>query len=238
MHAISLLFILGVWLFAWREGTRWVRARGVTEPVSVSALGCILPTAALIASIHVMALASLAPGIAWVSPESVLAVFVAVTAIARWYITGLGPPTNAAIGKPIRNLRRVARCGGFWIPLTIVAGVYGVFLVDALTRYPTGYDAKAYHLPMAITWMHRHRLDLFLGEIHQCYPDNGMLVPMLLAYAKLEWLFPLVHLPKGLLAAAAVFGLIRATGYRRRTALLGACVALSVPVVVFQSFSY
>ena len=253
LHLIPLVAIGIIWVVAWRTGWRWARACGVSEPVSAVALACILPTAGLIFSVHLLALGSLVLQRGWVTPASTCLVF----ALAVWLAHRLVPPSGdrAPGASPVtpdtnpggsfvrglapaaRCLRRLARRGFLWVPLAIVAGMYAVFLVDALTRFPTGYDATTYHLPLAVTWMRQQNLDVNLGAIVEAFPDNGMIVLSLLAFSRLEWLFPIVHLPKGLLAAAAVFGLIRVCGYRRRTALIGACVTLSVPMVVFQCYS-
>ncbi len=253
LHLIPLVAIGVIWVVAWRCGWRWARACGVSEPVSAVALACILPTAGLIFSVHLLALGSLVLQRGWFTPASTCLVF----ALAVWLAHRLVPPSGdrtpgaspvtpdtspgggfvRGLAPAARRLCRLARCGFLWVPLAILAGMYTVFLIDALTRFPTGYDATTYHLPLAVSWMRQQNLNVNLGAIQDAFPDNGMIVLSLLVFSRLEWLFPIVHLPKGLLAAAAVFGLVRVCGYRRRTALIGACVTLSVPMVVFQCYS-
>jgi hypothetical protein len=125
----------------------------------------------------------------------------------------------------------------WWIPVLIVGGMYLVFLVDALTRYPSGHDTLHYHLPQAVRWMQQQRLDLVLGTTAQTLPENGMIAPFLLAFSRSEHLFTVVHLPKALLLAGVTFGLAQALGVRRIAAIVAGLLALSVPMVVFQSFS-
>ncbi len=236
MHVIALTVIAAVWLVAWRTGLRWCRGCGVAERASVWALACVLPTAGLIVSVHLIALISLFFGRALLTPALVAIVFIFLTSLARrWSVrfseeAGAGesePPTSAA----------PPRLGCWWLPILVVVGMYAVFLGDAVTRYPTGWDGLHYHLLLAVEWARDHAMNLAPGVIHQSFPENGMIVPCLLAFAKLERLLTIVHLPKALLLAAVIFGLVRAVGAGRRGAIAGTCVALSVPIVVFQSFS-
>lgn len=233
---IPLIAIGFIWLMAWRCGLRWVHHCGVTEPASVLALSCILPTAGLIASVHVLALLSLFFKTGWVSPAATCVTFAAFTWFAHRTIPG-SVTIPLSVADNLRKVTRTLRCGYLWIPVVIVCGIYAVFLIDALTRFPTGYDAQSYHLPMAATWMLQQNLGIEHGHYYSSYPENGIIVPFLLSFPRWEWLLPIVNLPKALLAAAAVFGLTRATGFRRRTSIIVACICLSVPMVVFQSFS-
>lgn len=242
MPTLILVLILVVWLLAWREGGRWVRACGVTEPMSALALACVVPMSALLAAIHLPALVSLLARGAWVTPTAILSVFGVLTVAVRIWLcrrpilaTRLAPPVRPL--DTLRGLYRLGRRGWLWIPAVAVLATYLVFTIDAATRYPTGYDAQAYHLPMAVRWMLTQRLDMYMGCIHETFPDNGMLVPMLMAFAGRERWLSLGQLPNGILAGVTVFGLIRAVGCRRRAAWAGALIALSVPIVVFQSFS-
>lgn len=155
MPTLTLVLILLVWLLAWREGGRWARACGVTEPMSGIALACVLPTAGLLAAIHVPALVSLLAGGAWVTPKIVLAGFALMTAAARICLrrsptSTTQAPTPASRPDALHGLMRLCRRGWLWIPAVVVLAMYCVFALDATTRYPTGYDAQTYHLPMAV----------------------------------------------------------------------------------------
>ncbi|MGB2984358.1 MAG: hypothetical protein WBE26_00630 [Phycisphaerae bacterium] len=236
VHHISLVVIGVTWLFAWRVGLRWSRSCGVNERVSLIVLACVLPTAGLVASVHLVALLSLLCHQGWVTPESVGVVFLALTGLAHRQVKTAASCVPQD-GGSVRGLWRLVQRGHLWIPAGILCAVYLVFLVDAVTRFPTGYDAQAYHLPLAVTWMQQQSLVFQIGEVHEAFPENGMIVPFLLAFARLETLFCVVHLPKGLLAAAAVYGLVRVAEHKRRTAFIGACIVLSIPIVLFQSFS-
>ncbi|MCH7873020.1 MAG: hypothetical protein IID33_15095, partial [Planctomycetes bacterium] len=222
------------WCVAWRIGRRLCRALGVVEHASQWALACIVPTAGLILSVHVMAMIALATGQGVVTPEPVAAIFALVawlahrcTTRAKTFAPGASPPRHVADRTPL----------GLWVAFAVLAGAYVVFFVDALTRYPMGYDALYYHLPVAVRWMHEQRLDLVVGFNYLSHPENGMIVPFLLAFAKLESLFPFVHLPKAALVGLAIYGLARSINVSEAGAKLTACIALSVPIVMFQSFS-
>jgi hypothetical protein len=236
VHLTSLIVIAAVWGMAWRVGCRWCLRCGIKERASLWALACVLPTAGLILAVHVLALVAIVLGRGLVTPEAVAVIFLALTwlthrAVRHFASAEPNAEHAAASGEA------PARLGVWWLPVFIVAGVYAAFLVDALTRYPTGYDGLHYHLPVAVNWMQQQRMDLIFGLKHQSFPENGMIVPFLLSFAKLERLFTIVHLPKALLLCLVIHGLSRAIGVTARGSVIGACIALSIPIVVFQSFS-
>ena len=234
MHLFSLTVIAVTWCIGWRIGRRLCRGFGVVERASQWALACILPTAGLIFSVHVMALIALVSGRGVVTPEPVAVIFASVAWLARrWMMRAkalsscLDPPRHVADRTP----------RGLWVAFIVLGGAYAVFFVDALTRYPMGYDALYYHLPVAVRWMQQQRLDIVVGYNYLSYPENGMIVPFLLSFARLESLFPFVHLTKAALVGLAIYGLARSINVSQTGAKLTACVALSVPMVLFQSFS-
>ncbi|MGB2987992.1 MAG: phospholipid carrier-dependent glycosyltransferase [Phycisphaerae bacterium] len=232
---MTFLVMIGIiWLFAWRVGYRWCRRCSIDERASAWALACVFPTAGLIFAVHLMALASLLLGRGLVTPQSVALIFLVLT----WLGHRILPPVRASKPKTRHTAGFCFSDLGYWrIPVLLVVGMYAVFLVDALTRYPTGYDTLSYHLCVAVDWMRWQALDLVVGNMHWSFPENGMIVPFLLSFAKLERLFPLVHLPKGLLLAAVTYGLARSLGVSHLGAWVSLCVVASIPVVVCQSFS-
>ncbi len=235
-HAALLLVIGATWLLGWLVGRGWVKSCGVRESVSAWALACIVPTAGLLLAVHAMAFVSLLLDKGYVTPVTVAIAFAALMWATSAFVKTQHPPApktiRPRIAAPVRSSLR-----GWWIPVLIVAGMYFVFFVDALTGYPTGHDALHYHLPNAVRWMQERSIHMVVGVPAQCVHENGMIVPFLLSFARAERLFPIVHLPKALLVAATIYGLARYVGVRSLAATVAACVALSVPMVVFQSFS-
>ncbi|MBU0718006.1 MAG: hypothetical protein KJ749_07145 [Planctomycetes bacterium] len=236
MHSLSLVVLAVTWVFAWRVGCRWCQACGIEERASRWALGSILPTAGLVLSIHVLAFVSLFSGRRLIIPEAVAVVYLVIAGGAR-YLTSECQPAPSTPHDSSAGSKMFGKVGALWLPIVIIAALYTVFLIEALTRYPTGYDGLHYHLPLAVRWMRAGSIDLIYGYMHGSVPDNAMLVPLLLAFAKLERLITLFNVPNVLLLAAVIYGLARALDAGRNAALAAVCVTLSIPIVVFQSFS-
>ncbi len=238
MQAVYLTCLLAIgvtWVWAWGIGCGWCRACGVGERFSLWALACVLPTSGLIGVVHVLAFASLISGRGVIGLEAVTILFAALVFFAGRAVHRAG--FNVPAAPDPEPDERLGTLGLWWAPILVLLGIYAVFLVDALTRYPTGYDAVNYHLPMAVTWARERAMNMVLSHAGYCFPGNGMIVTCLLSFAKLERVFPIVHFPKALLLAAVVIGLARTIGVSRRGCILVVCTALSVPMVVFQSFS-
>lgn len=234
LYLLSLSLIAATWLFALRTGFRWLGRLEVDCRVSVWALATVLPTSGLILSVHLMALASLVTGSGMVTPLSVACVYVALA----WWVERIIPRSSLqSFDRSVATRRFSLKEMKFRLPVAIVAGMYGVFLIDALTRYPSGYDALYYHLPVAARWMQEQALNLVFGFSFLSQPENGMIIPFLLIFTGAKWILPIVHLPKALLVGAAVFGLSRSLGAGRTASTAAVCIVLSVPIVVFQSFS-
>ncbi len=255
MHVLqvtSLCAIVATWLIGWRVGLRWARGCGVDERASAWGLACVLPTAGLIFAVHLTAFVSLIPGVGVYSPPPVAGLFVLLIGLARRLVARSFPADpgpwssvrpagerwdSRTSGSISGSSSLWATLGGWRIAVVIVAAMYAVFLVDAVTRYPTGSDGLHYHLPVALQWMRNQSMDLIFGLTSHSYRNNGMIVASLMLFAKLEPLLTLIHLPKAALLALVIFGLARAVGASGRASVMAACISLSVPMVVFQSFS-
>lgn len=236
MHAISVAIIGVAWLAAWRAGARWVRGCGVDSRASALTLGSIVPTAGLIFTVHLTALVSLVTAWGLVTPESVAIVFVLLTLALARLVRRTRIPTGGAMALSSDSASSSLH-PYLYLPLLVIAGLYSLFLLDAMTRYPTGYDGLSYHLPVTLRWARERTMNLVFGSLGDSYPENGMIVPFLMVFAKLEWLLPLAHLAKALLLAGSIWGLSQAMGAARAASIAGVCISLSVPIVVFQSFS-
>ncbi len=236
LHLTSLVVIAFIWVAMWRVGYRWCRASGVDERASLWSLACIPPTAGLIVSVHILGLAALATGRGLVTPEPAALIFLGLTWLTHRVVPRGNGRGSLAEGITVTDSPR-GGLGFWWLPLLIVAGMYTVFLVDALTRFPTGYDGLHYHLHTAVGWMHTQRMDLIFGEPYHSFPENGMIVPFLMLSAGLERLVTIAHLPKALWSAVTVFAIARRMGVGFRGSIVSACILLSIPVVAFQSVS-
>ncbi len=246
---LIILILIGVlWGIAFRVGWRWCRRCGVTHRADLVALACIFPTASLVAAAHLPALLSLFTDHGWLTPGAVAIVLACLVLAGHGFVKSLpeaGPPpvnpTAAAspAGARTAGARILSRTplGACLIPVVIVAGTYFVFIIEAFTRFPTGHDSLFCHLPQAVTWMQQRAIHLVNGFVTHSVPENGMIVPCLLAFAKLEFLFTVVHLPKAMVCGLVVYALSRRLGASHRAAVLGVCVALSIPIVLFQSVS-
>ncbi len=237
MQLISLLVIAITAILAWRTGKKWCCRCAVVDPVSSATLAFILPTAGIVAATHFVALITLATDTGIVSTPAIAIFFVLITmatsaAIDRFIHDESLPP----IAETRTTVDRSWLGRWVWVAAIVVA-LYTLFLLDALTRYPTGVDGLHYHLPIAVEWMRTGRMDLVVGLRLQSLPENGMIIPALLLAAKLESLVNVAALPYGLLIGTAIYALARQIGASAKTSAVSACVALSVPIVLFQSFS-
>ncbi|MBI4716698.1 MAG: hypothetical protein HY763_02755 [Planctomycetes bacterium] len=240
LASLALLVTLAGWCIGWRLGERWCRACGVYERFSRWALACIVPCASLVAAVHAPATVALLTRRGVVTIEVVACVFMMMLAIAH-RLTRSAAGRAAASSEPSRHPASPPEppVAPRWYrtPWLIVLGLYLVFVVEALTRYPTGYDGMYYHLPLAVRWMQTGMLGMQNGEIYYSLPENGILWSFLLVSVPLERLLPLVNVPNAVILAAAVYALTRVLGAGRRAAGAAVCMALSVPVVLFQSFA-
>lgn len=229
------LIVIGLaWFVGWRAGCRWCEACGVDRSPSVWVLGTVLPTASVILSVHALGTFGLFFDVGLVTPGAVAMLMVAITAVTwRW----INRPDQAGGDLEGRYCSPGEPLGIWALPIVIVIATYAVFALDALTRFPTGYDGLNYHLPIVVSWINSGRLDLTVGLMHESLPENAMILPMLLLFAKAETLLNVVFAPFALVLGVAVYELAIAVNAGRRGAVAAACIALSIPIVVFQSFS-
>ncbi|UCG17015.1 MAG: hypothetical protein JSV19_03060, partial [Phycisphaerales bacterium] len=237
MHnVVALPAIAVIWVYGWQVGLLWVKGCGVRERISRWALACIVPTAGLIVAVHLLAIAAMVAQRGLVTPVSVAMIFAVLCRAGHAFVATQLPASPQTLRPGIARPAPV-KLGVWWVPIVAVAGMYVVFLVDAVTGYPTGHDTLHYHLPAAVHWMRHGALHVQADLLEHSMHENGMIVPFLLAFARLEHLFTIVHLPKALVVGATMFGLARLIGVSVLGSTAAVCVALSVPMVVFQSFS-
>lgn len=236
------LICLAIILFSWLAGWRWAAGKcqmfGITAPLDRAVLATIVPAAILIGSLHVPAMVALVSGRPAVSIGVVTLLCTAVTAGLILFSRRSRPLSDLSQdhGRPAIAENTTWAAELRW-PIVIVAGTYAFFCMEALSRFPTGYDGLKYHLPIVADWVRSGKMDLVLGDIYFSLPANGMTVPFLLASAGLERAVSCFNIPNGLILLGCVYCLARAIGAGSIGAAAATCVAGSVPLVLFQSFS-
>ena len=132
MQTVSILSLASIgiaWLWALRTGYRWALTCDVGERVDAFALGCVLPTAGLVFSVHVTAFVSLVAGVPAVMPPAIAVIFLFVTFLSHKWILGQVPRVDTSCDRESLSAR--AGLGIWWLPVFVVAGMYIVFLLDA-----------------------------------------------------------------------------------------------------------
>ena len=128
-------------------------------------------------------------------------------------------------------------------PAGIVTAIAGTLLAVsagfAVLQPPTGFDALAYHGPLAVYFWRDGNLTAFLDRSPYGFalamPGNAELWFGVLLAAGGERLANLGQLPFALLGASAVFVIARRVGCRPAGAALGAAAFLLAPIVVLQA---
>jgi len=169
-------------------------------------------------------------GPAWLDVEHALVPMAAVALLlgaARLQrLTAITAP--AAFGA-IRAAGRPGRVA--WL---VVLG-FAIMLATTLAQYPRGYEALAYHLPIAVHMMQNHSIQPWDPVFPHTFPAN----------ASLLYAFWLRFLPERIVAAENfVFVAIAACALRRLTLQLGAdrraadivaCGFVTVPMIAFAA---
>ncbi len=213
---------------------------GVNQLCARWLLALLLPKAILVLAVHIPASVALFTDLRAVSPLSIACTYVLLTMLIIWQMHKLplaNSSTNNNRRMPWSRFRELLFQRGLWIPVLIVTATYTVFTIDALTRYPTGYDGLHYHLPAAVRWLQTGAIDLTFNHIVHCYPDNAMFAPMLLLAAGYERIVSGIFLPQVALTAALGYAIARALGRGTRAAILIATISAGLPIVIFQSAS-
>lgn len=242
-----LVTLIGViWFGLAAFAGRMLLRCGVQDRATCLALAFVLPTSCLIGAVHVLATLSMAVDaglvrIPWIALTYAL-VAAAIFGTCRHLVAC--PPEESDVpeadppGAHSQTQQSAQSDSGFpWPVVPVVAACYFVFLADALTRFPHGADALHYHLPVALEWLRTGRMDLWYGVTHQSFPENGMILTMLLASLRWEPLVNLAQLPGVIVMALSMYSLTVAAGANRVGASCAVIMALSVPMVVFQGFS-
>jgi len=120
----------------------------------------------------------------------------------------------------------------------IVAGsIMSLFVLEAATRPPTGWDTLVYHLPLAVKWFQQGSLAFIQESWKFQMPSNGELFPMFLMYLGTERFLSFACLPLLLLAILAVHSLASRVTDSREGALFAALGFGTMPIVLYNAFN-
>lgn len=137
---------------------------------------------------------------------------------------GVGPDAGVAMSRwrPVPALTALLVVGGFAALALLLAG-----------SWPQGFEARAYHVPLAVRVLHEGTLRIWDGSWMHAYPINMSLWAGLWIYLLPERLVALANLPLLALCAVALFALARGAGADRNAALLVACGLVTIPLFSF-----
>jgi hypothetical protein len=153
--------------------------------------------------------------------------------LAVWFVSRLLPP-------PVDPTPPARLPLPFYLKLSawILAGSYLVFAFDLLTSFPTGWDALAYHFPVSLRLLQEGTLSLPLPRVWQlCLPANAEIGMAILLAAGYHALAPLLNALAVVVLAYALYIIVVQAGYDRMTAVATTLIAISIPMVQFQTFA-
>jgi len=182
-------------------------------------------TVLYVLALQAIGLVDLAFGIPLFSTIGALSTTVAVIAI-WWVLCRPRIPAGILSGIPLR------------LPLLLLCCTYFLFLVDVLISYPNGYDAVDYHLLMPISWLRPVGVPLTATTWQMALPANAELFALPAIALNAQNLVLWGNLAAGGVLALSVYVLGRRLSASREGGALSAIIVLSVPIVVFQTFSF
>jgi hypothetical protein len=115
----------------------------------------------------------------------------------------------------------------------LVLGGFGVLALLLVGSWPQGFEAQAYHVPLAVRVLHEGTLRIWDGSWMHAYPINMSLWAGFWIDLLPERLVALANLPFLALCAAALYALSRGAGADRNAALLMACGLTTIPLFAF-----
>ena len=182
-------------------------------------------TVIYVLAMQVIGLADLAFGIPLFNPIGVLSTTVVVIAI-WWVSCRPRVPSGILAGIPLR------------FPLLLLGCTYFLFLVDVLISYPNGYDAVAYHLLMPISWLRPVDVPLTATIWQMALPANAELFALPAIALNAQNLVLCGNLAAGGILALSVYVLGRRLSGSREGGALSSIIVLSIPIIIFQTFSF
>src|SRR5579884_4306111 len=220
-------------------------------------------TGALLLSRGVVGCSSLAARIVTVGVSATALAIIPVQAIALLQIFGVIRVVNVseawiceialfitallfAIASPLRSDEQRNSWGQLAFRLNkhvsiaaAIAGLtYFLFFVRAAVGFPEGYDALAYHYPVALRWLQQGTLAITGKTAWQfSLPGNLEILQMLVLSTGLDKALAIICLPFTALILFNVWILCRRLLYCSRTAVAVVVMVATIPVVCYQTFS-
>lgn len=135
---------------------------------------------------------------------------------------------------------RMVGSPGPWRPIPLLmTGVlllaFAIFAILLLWGLPRGFEANAYHLPIAVRVLREGTLGLWDASYMHAYPANMSIWTGLLLHVFPENVTALANLPFIALAAFSLFALSRAAGADRAASLIIAVGLTSIPLFGFSA---
>lgn len=227
---VAVSAILAIWAVGALKSPYMVGNIGVRRWGSCVALGTIVPTAMLLLAVQILGAISLLTELRIVRPWWIAGTFAALLCLVHFSARPIGVAKLPAVRWP-----RWSWC--WFAPVVVLAGTHFVFLVDALSRFPTGYDSVHYHLPAAVRWVQDGALTLPLFSPHFGQAAGGDVPAMVLLAGGFERLLPVLNVPFGLLTALVLFEIAALLGVRITGRWLAAGLVLSIPVAIYQMYA-
>jgi len=218
-------------------GSRVIRVRN--GPVRWVA-GMVIWGLLVLLPVQAMATVQLVGGIAalhlWALAGVQFAILAAVLVWARQRMKAPDVLNNSQRSEAVRLDRIPAY---LWVTGVILGGSYLILATNLFTSYPSGWDALAYHLPVALHWLQNGSLRIpSLSAWQYGLPGNAEIGMMLLLSTGREALAPLVNVfALALLGLSTYVIAMRVMRGNQPAALTVTVIALSMPIVEFQAFS-
>lgn len=130
-----------------------------------------------------------------------------------------------------------------WIPGSaarwLVVATLGFFIIAtffSVMQFPIGFEARAYHLPIAVRTFQLQTLQIWDAAYMHTYPANASILFGLLLSMLPEKLVSAANLLFVIPFLAALYGLALQTGASRQAALISSLGILSIPIITFSVF--
>jgi hypothetical protein len=119
----------------------------------------------------------------------------------------------------------------------VLACTYALLLADALTSYPNGYDAVAYHLLKPVTWLRPVPAPLSGTKWQMALPANAELFALPAIALNRQSFVVVGNVGATAILALSVYLLGRRFSGSATGGVLSAAIVISTPIIIFQTFA-